>query len=231
VQAVAYIRASTEEQHLGPEAQRAAIQAWAAQRGTSVLSWHEDLGVTGAIEIERRPGLLAALAALARAPKGSLLVVSRRDRLARDPMISAMVERLCAKTGGARVVSCAGEGTGGDTPGDVLMRTMIDAFAQFERLIIKQRTSAAMQAKIARGESPGELRYGTRLASDGRHVEENPEEQETIAEIVRLRASGLSPYGITRQLALAGSTSRNGKPWLPEQVRRILERSVAGGGT
>ena len=45
--AVAYLRVSTEDQALGPEAQRAAIEAWAARQGVQVLSWHLDQGVGG----------------------------------------------------------------------------------------------------------------------------------------------------------------------------------------
>ena len=36
--AVAYLRVSTDEQHLGPEAQRAAITAWASREGVSVVA-------------------------------------------------------------------------------------------------------------------------------------------------------------------------------------------------
>src|SRR5215468_4760276 len=38
--AVAYLRVSTEEQHLGPEAQRAAVEAWAKVRSVTSASWH-----------------------------------------------------------------------------------------------------------------------------------------------------------------------------------------------
>ena len=45
--AVAYLRVSTDEQKLGPEAQRAAIQSWANREGVSVVAWHTDAGVSG----------------------------------------------------------------------------------------------------------------------------------------------------------------------------------------
>ena len=44
---VAYVRVSTDEQKIGPEAQRAAIEAWARAAGVQVVAWHEDLGVSG----------------------------------------------------------------------------------------------------------------------------------------------------------------------------------------
>ena len=43
--AVAYVRVSKDDQKLGPEAQRASIEAWAAREGVRVASWHVDQGV------------------------------------------------------------------------------------------------------------------------------------------------------------------------------------------
>lgn len=45
------------------------------------------------------------------------------------------------KKRGARIISAAGEGTESDDPGQILMRRMVDAFAEYERAIIKRRTS------------------------------------------------------------------------------------------
>lgn len=53
--AIGYLRVSTDEQRLGPEAQRASIEAWAAREGLSVVAWHVDGGVSGATNIEERP--------------------------------------------------------------------------------------------------------------------------------------------------------------------------------
>src|SRR5690606_20526464 len=102
--------------------------------------------------------------------KAGLLLVTRRDRLARDVVKAAMIERLAARHG-ARVVSAAGEGEG-DDPASSLMRRMIDAFAEYERAILKARTKAALAVKKARGERVGSIPYGKRLGSDGRTLED-----------------------------------------------------------
>jgi hypothetical protein len=78
--AVAYLRVSTEDQQLGPEAQRAAIEAWAAREGVQVVAWHLDQGVSGGADVEDRPGLVAAL----RVERAGILLVAKRDRLARE---------------------------------------------------------------------------------------------------------------------------------------------------
>jgi hypothetical protein len=56
--AVGYVRVSTEEQNLGPEAQRDEIRAWAKRQGVEVVAWHEDR-VSGATPAEKREGFLS----------------------------------------------------------------------------------------------------------------------------------------------------------------------------
>ena len=150
--AIAYIRCSTSRQDLSPVAQRAAIEDWARRKGASIAAWYEDIGVSGGTELEKRPGLLAATEAL-RTESAEVLVVAKRDRLARDVLVSALVERLCERQG-ARIFSADGAGNG-EGPEAQLMRTMIDAFAAYERALIRARTKAALAAKKARGERVG----------------------------------------------------------------------------
>ena len=205
--AVAYLRVSTDEQHLGPEAQRAAIEAWATREGVTVVAWHTDAGVSGAAEIARRPGLVAAIAAL-REHGAGVLIVAKRDRLARDVMAAAMIERMSADAG-ARVVSAAGEGTDASDPSAMLMRRLVDAFAEYERAMIAARTSAALQVKRTRGESTGEAPYGWQTGEGGRLVP-NATEQAVIARVRALRASGLSMRAIVAALTAEGVQTRSG---------------------
>jgi DNA invertase Pin-like site-specific DNA recombinase len=100
--AVAYLRVSTQEQDLGPEAQRAAIEAWAARQGVRVVSYFEDR-LSGGSKVEDRPAMLEAFGALRTAGAG-LLVAAKRDRIARDVVVAATVEQM-ARDLGARVVT------------------------------------------------------------------------------------------------------------------------------
>src|ERR1700684_3154466 len=99
--AIAYIRVSKDDQKLGPEAQRASIEAWAAREGVSVAALHVDQGVCSVTAIDQRPALVAALASL-REHGAGVLVVAKRDRIARDPVLTRSVERA-AEGCGARV--------------------------------------------------------------------------------------------------------------------------------
>src|SRR5437764_9809588 len=103
-----------------------------------------------------------------------------------------MIVRLIAKRV-ARVISAAGEGTDSDDPAALLMRRLIDSFAEYERALIAARTRAALAAKRRRGERvSGIVPFGYRLGEDGRTLLPAVEEQRTVALIRSLRASGRS---------------------------------------
>ena len=131
--------------------------------------------------------LLDAVAALKR---GDVLLVAKRDRLGRDVIAVAMIERLIAKRG-ARVQSAAGEGTESNDPAAMLMRRLIDSFAEYEKLLIGARTRAALGAKRRRGERiSGIISFGFRLAGDGRQLIAHDGEQSTLKAIRAARAEG-----------------------------------------
>lgn len=219
--AVAYLRASKDEQRLSPEAQRAAVEAWAAREGVRVAAWHVDQGVCSVTPIEGRPALCAALASL-REHGAGVLVVAKRDRIARDVVLAAGVERAAASCG-ARVVSASGEGNG-DSPADGFMRNVIDSAAAYERAMIRARTRAALEAKRAKGEKTGgDAPYGFAVARDGVHLVAVEHEQATITRARELRASGLVLRAVAIQLAAEGHVSRTGRPFAAVQVARMLD--------
>jgi DNA invertase Pin-like site-specific DNA recombinase len=214
--AVGYVRASTERQELGPEAQRVELALWAQRSSITLASVHED-ALSGGTEIEDRPGLLAALEAV-RVHRAGVLLVSRRDRLARDVVIAATIERA-AQRAGARVVSADGVG-GGDSPAEAFQRSILDAVAQFERALIRERTRAALRAKRARGERAGNVPWGFRAAVDGR-LEVLEDEQRVTLRVHALRAEGMPLRAIARTLANDGVSGRTGRALSLTQVARI----------
>lgn len=223
LRAVAYLRVSTDRQELGPEAQRASIVAWAAREGVEVVAWHLDAGVSGGAPIADRPELVGALASLTVHSAG-VLVVAKRDRLARDVMNAAMLERMVGDAG-ARIASVAGEGTDSADPSAVLLRTMCDAFAQYERAMCAARTRAALAAKRAKGERNGNLPYGFTADAAGR-LEPHAAEQATIARVRELRAAGVTFTAIVEQLRAEGVTSRAGRPLVFSAVHALAQLSA-----
>jgi len=225
MQAIIYLRVSTDEQGqsgAGLSAQTDSCHKWAAKAGAAVVGPFSDEGVSGAAGLDKRPRLLDAIAELG---KGDVLLVAKRDRIARDPIVCAMIEAAVSRKG-ARIVSAAGEGTEGDNPTDVLMRRIVDAFSEYERLIIKARTKAALQAKIRRGERCGNVRFGYNLAVDGKRLVPNPAEQEAIAIMQELRAEGQSLRQIASELQRRGVSTKDGHQWQPMTISRILKRAA-----
>lgn len=217
--AVGYIRVSTEEQTLGPEAQRVALARWAEARKIQLVAVHEDRGVSGAAPLDRRPGLLAALASL-ESHSAAFLVAAKRDRLARDVIIAAQLERLVERQG-ARLVSADGAGEG-DSPEAVLMRRLVDAIASYERDLIRGRTRAALAIKRAKGlKFNSTAPYGSRI--DGERIVPDAEEQKAIARMLQLRKAGASLRQVALALTAEGFRPR-GRRWYPTSILRVVRR-------
>lgn len=223
--AVAYLRVSTEDQHLGPDAQRNSIEEWGTREKISLVSWHLDHGVSGAAELVKRKALLEALEAL-RSTSAGFLVVANRSRLARKMMIAALIEQLVEREG-ARTISADGAGNEEGPEGE-LMRGLMDLFAQYERAVIQARTTAALAVKQRRGERTGSIPYGFELQDDGIHLIQNEVEQAGILEISRLRSTGLPLRKIAAQLTNIGIPCR-GKRWHSTTIVRILATLEKGG--
>jgi site-specific DNA recombinase len=220
MKAVAYTRVSSDEQALsglGLEAQEAACKVTAGRLGLELVAVHADEAISGATGLDQRPALLEALSELGR---GDVLIVAKRDRLGRDPIVVAMIE-AAAKRRGARILSAAGEGTEGDGPTDVLMRRIVDAFAEYERLVIGARTKAALQAKRRRGERAGAIPFGFKAGELGR-LEADQAEQEIILLVRSLKAQGMSIRQIANELNGRRVPAR-GAQWHPTTIARILK--------
>ena len=166
---------------------------------------------------------MSALDALAVSGAGVLLV-AKRDRLARDVLVAAMADRLVERSG-ARIVAADGVGEGVD-PSAALLRGMVDLFASYERAMIRSRTVVALAQKRALGERTGAVPVGSRLAADGVHLEADPVEARIVAAVVEGRGAGLSLRGIVADLATRGMLTRRGGAIQSTQVIRILRRAA-----
>jgi DNA invertase Pin-like site-specific DNA recombinase len=229
MRAAIYGRCSTDEQResgAGIAAGLDACRAYAERQGWEIAGEFADEGVSGATGLDKRPALLQAIGSMA---KGDVLLVSKRDRLGREQMAIAMIEAAVRRKTG-RIISVAGEGTETDSPGDVLMRRMVDAFSEYERLVIKARTKAALQAKKRRGERVGTIPIGYDLADDGVKLVRNDPEQAALALIVSLRLKGMTMQAITDHMNNERvPTKRAGSRWHLKTIDRVLRRAREAG--
>lgn len=137
---IGYARVSTDDQ--STDAQVDALRSAGCER---VFTDH---GVSGATIT--RPNLNACLAALA---EGDVLVVVRLDRLGRTMgHLVTTVEGLAERGVGFRSLS---ESIDTTTATGRLVLNIFAALAAFERDLVRERTTAALQAKKRRGEKLG----------------------------------------------------------------------------
>lgn len=222
----AYLRVSTDQQAesgAGLAAQLEACAKWAEKQGASVTKVFTDEGVSGSTGLDKRPALMEAINMM---KSGDILIIARRDRLGRDPISVAMIEAAVQRKG-ARTVSASGEGTEADDPGSILMRRMIDAFAEFERNIIKGRTLAAMAAKKSKGQRVGHIPFGFRLSIDGVHIEQDEGEQSILDQIKNLMGLGLSTRKIAEEMNQRGAFNRGGAAWNHASIHRLVTKIAA----
>ena len=91
---IGYVRVSTGDQALGPEAQRTTLLAWCAAQGCTLVHVFFDQAVRGAAPANQRPGLSAALAGVKQHGAGILLVATFGSQPWPRPRIDALTVPL-----------------------------------------------------------------------------------------------------------------------------------------
>lgn len=228
---VAYLRVSTDvqaEHGLGLDVQRQAIRSWAKAAGHRIVAWHADEGVSGSNGLDRRMGLLDALAAL-KAHQAAGVVVYRLDRLARDLIVQetllAEVRRLGADVHSTSPAEAAYLVDDPDDPSRRLIRQVLGAVSEYERAMITLRLRAGRRLKAERGGyGGGGVPYGRR--AEDRALVADHDEAEAVTMMAQLRAAGASYRTICAALAAAGHQPRRGGSWQPAVVRRVLLRQA-----
>lgn len=218
-EAVGYCRVSTEGQAtsgLGLEAQRQRIEARAVADGVRLARVFTDDGISGATL--DRPALASLLA---RADAGRVAAVytyafSRMSRSTRDML--ALLDRFSRR--GVEIVSLS-EGFDTRSAAGAFCLTIFAALSELERKQIAERTSAALQAKRARGERAGTAPYGFAADAAGRLVPA-PEERATVERARALRRRGRTLKEVAASLNAAGRRTRRGAPWTAQGVAQSL---------
>jgi site-specific DNA recombinase len=225
---IGYARVSTEEQAAGGfslEAQEAKIRGYCGVYDLELLEIISDPGASA--KTLDRPGMARVLAEL-RARKGRAegLVLAKLDRLTRSIGDWAELIREFFRDERKRLFS-VGESIDTRSATGRMVLNMIMTIAEWEREIIGERTSDALQAKIRRGERCGKVRFGQDLAPDGRTLVPNAREQEAIAMMRARKSEGMTYRDLAGLLEELGIGTKEGGLWRPATIRRILTRPVA----
>ncbi len=213
--AIGYVRVSTGRQGDSIEAQDGALRAWCSSKGIALVQMFSET-ISAGKSLGERLGVLDAVCAVGD-HKAAYLVAVARDRFARDAVEMAVIERMVMRVGGQLTTTDgASTGTG---PEGALIRSILDAVAQFERVQISVRTRRVMQHKRERGEKyTGKPPYGKRL--DGNRFINDDYEQRVIARVCLARHAGLTWAAICALLTEDGYKPRGAK-WHTNTLRRI----------
>ena len=225
MRAFGYVRVSTDrqaEQGVSLEAQEAKICAMATVQGAKLLEVIVDGGESA--KNLNRPGL-QRLIAMVESGKVDAVIVAKLDRLTRSVKDLCGLLELFEKRKVA-LISVAESLDTGSAAGRLVI-TIMGAVSQWEREAIGERTRDALSHKRSNGERVGNIRFGYRLCSDGKHVEPDPDEQAVLAEIRTMRQKGHSMRAIAAALNRKALRTRRGSAWRLEHVARIIKQGAS----
>ena len=211
MEAILYVRTSTDDQRNGADAQRRRLIEHARDRGWEYAVEQEHAsGKT----LARRPKLSAALDRLDRLSGEGALVVTNITRLARSTRDFATILERAERSGWRLVVTdMGGEQLDTSTAMGRAMANMAMVMAELERELIAERTRDGLAEVRARGKQLGRP---------------STVSEQTRQRIAELSDEGLGLRGIAARLDAEGVPPPSGKRsgrWYPASVARQLGRT------
>lgn len=220
---IAYVRASTEDQTITLDAQRAKLDAYAALYDLTIVETIVDQESAKSLN---RDGLQRALAML-KSGKADGIAILKLDRLTRSVADwQTLIDGYFGERAGKQLFSVQDSIDTRTAAGRLVLNVLLSV-AQWERETIGERTRDALRHKIAQNQRVGKVRFGYDLAEDGTSLVANEVEQNALGLIQKLRQSGLSLRGIAAELTARGvATKERRGTWTHSAVATILKRAA-----
>jgi len=222
---VGYARTSTQDQSISCHDQKERIEKYAQSLGWSYSQTLVDEGVSSRTAMRKRPAGKKLFEAIAQGEVTGIIIL-KLDRAWRS-VIEALTEMNSLEKMGVELVVLDMGGSSFNTNSSTgkLLISIISCLAQWERDVISERTSSALQYLKSQGRRvSGKIPYGYDLSDDGKHVTPNPLEQEAIELMVSLRAKGHSYQRIVLNLVRRGYQPKYSLSWSSMTVRNIVLR-------
>jgi site-specific DNA recombinase len=236
--AITYARQSKQredESQGSPEAQREKCAALIAARGWTHGGHFEDLGASGYDPKTPRPGLDAALAAVARG-EASALVIYRLDRLTRRGVAEALRIVATLRDHGAALVSVNEPFLDTTTAIGTGIFGLFAAMAEQESENISNRSKASKATLRAAGSHAGgrpPFGFNSERSLQGKLVVNqlvpNPAEAGILREVVARVLVGATVVSLARELNARGLRPRSGAEWRTSTLTRQLRAPQVAG--
>lgn len=229
---IAYTRGSTAKQTLTIGAQRDRALMYGKLNDIEISEVIEDKAASSRKPLGKRPGG-RWLENLIKTGGITGVIISRLDRAFRSTAeCLETVERWQKKGVALHVLDFGGTALNTKSSTGKLILTVFAAIAEWERMIISERTAEAMAHNRANGKlttRPDRVRYGCKVNADKTVVEDHGE-QEIIRSILFMhRSEGRGAVSIAKGLMELKVKMRGKDKWHPNTITRIIKRAVEDG--
>lgn len=231
--AAAYVRVSTEEQAaegVSLDAQEARIRAYCTLHGLELVQLYRDPGVSAGKPLAERDEGRALLDQIA-AGAVQHVVALKLDRLFRNAIDAQSTAEAWERAGVAmHLIDMGGQTINTRSAAGKFLFAVLAAAAEMERNLIRERTSAALQHKKARGERLGPTPLGFITPEPGAPMQPVEAELAIVRHIIRQKRRGRSFRQIARSLAAEGRATKRGAKWHHTTVRSVWNRRAQYAG-
>lgn len=224
---VGYVRVSTAEQAaegVSLDAQAERIKAYCAMAGLQLVALVREEGVSGTVPLTDRKGGGELVREMVR-NKARHVVALKLDRLFRDAADALNQTKAWDKAEVAlHLIDVGGQTINTSTAMGRMFLTMMAGFAELERNLIAERTTAALAHKKAK-----RMVYApTPLGFDrvGEELVINGEERAIVLRIKTARAEGKALNAIAAELNADGVPTKRGGKWFASTVRYIERNGI-----
>ena len=225
-ESVLYARVSTLEQSqhgVSIDAQVERLLSYSAAMGLNVIAVIKEEGVSAGKPLATRPGGLRMLNLLQ--GQASHVVAMKLDRLFRNTE-DALKQTSQWDAKGITLHLCDMGGTNINTQSGTgkIMLTLLASFAEFERTLIAERTSAALAHKKKNRQMYNHPPFGFR--HENKTLVPDESEQKVLKHIFQCRKEGLSLFDIATRLNDLGVLSKKGGKWHAATLAHIVNNDL-----
>lgn len=216
--AVAYLRTSSRTNLDGDSGPRQfqAVEEYAKRHGIKIVKEFHDAAVSGADQIDTRPGFQDLLEYMA-GNGAKMILVENASRFARDLVVQMTGHKLLHDLGYELIPVDAPNHFTEDTPTAAMVRQILGAVAQFEK--------AQLVAKLKGARDRKSRALGRRVEGNHGYKVDKPkliEEAKRLARKSPKTGKARSLRVIAEELAQLGYTTASGLPFSASQVQRLI---------
>lgn len=242
--AIGYVRVSTEEQSrhgVSLAAQTERVKAYCVAAGLELERVISEEGVSAGKTLDTRPGGAELTSAIGFGIV-THVVALKLDRLFRNAEDALSQTRRWDKAGVAlHIIDMGGASLNTSSAMGRMFLTMAAGFAELERNLISERTTAGLQHKKRHGKVYAAIPYGYSRSGSGKTMSSlksgselvgdelaaDPAEMAVLEQIQQWRTEGLTLRAIAGKLNAAEvPTKRGGKLWHASTVQSILSNDI-----